>query len=470
MKRYLWVSFLLFAWAAPSAAAGDPEWVNRVGAHGLHIPDTVFWVADFGAVPDGTSLSTEAIQQAIDRCAAQGGGRVAFRKGKYVTGSIYLKSNVELHLGEGVELLASQNLDDYPEIATRVAGIEMMWPSAVINILGQHNAAVTGEGIVDGRGKPFWDAYWQLRETYDRKKLRWVADYDAKRPRTLLVDGSRDILIKDVTFKRAGFWTLHILYSSYITVDGVTIRNNIGGHGPSTDGIDIDSSSWILVQHADVDCNDDNFCIKAGRDWDGLRVNRPTEYVLVQNCISRNGAGLITFGSETSGSIRHVVARNLQAIGTRSGIRFKSATTRGGVVEHLLLEDIAMDSVTVAIDITSNWYPSYSYASLPRGYAIDRVPEHWVTLLRRVTPPERGIPTFRNVRIRNVTATHIHRAVNAEGLAAQPLQHFTLENIHITAAEAGRVRYAQDWTFRNVVITTPRARGLRFRNSGGIVR
>src|SRR3546814_5021888 len=98
-------------------------------------------------------------------------------------------------------------------------------------------------------------------------------------------------MIKDVTFQRAAVWTVHILYSSYVTVDGIKVRNNIGGHGPSTDGIDIDSSSWILVQNADIDCNDDNFCLKSGRDWDGLRINRPTEYVLIQNCIARREIG-----------------------------------------------------------------------------------------------------------------------------------------------------------------------------------
>src|SRR3546814_20922082 len=82
-----------------------------------------------------------------------------------------------------------------------------------------------------------------------------------------------------------------ILYASYGTVDRIKVRNNIGGHGPSTDGIDIDSSSWILVQNADIDCNDDNFCLKSGRDWDGLRINRPTEYVLIQNCIARREIG-----------------------------------------------------------------------------------------------------------------------------------------------------------------------------------
>jgi polygalacturonase len=133
------------------------------------------------------------------------------------------------------------------------------------------------------------------------------------------------VTIKDLTFKRAGFWTIHLLYSQYCSIDGAVIRNNIDGHGPSTDGIDIDSSSRILVENCDIDCNDDNFCLKAGQRCRRLRINRPTEYVVIRNCISRAGGGLLTCGSETSGGIRYVLAHNLKAQGTTVGIRFKSA-------------------------------------------------------------------------------------------------------------------------------------------------
>jgi len=450
------------------AVAQDPEWINNVGIRELNIPDTVFNVADYGAIPDETTLNTTAIQATIDACAAQGGGKVVFNKGKYLTGSLYLKSNVELRVDEGIELLGSQNLADYPEIPTRVAGIEMMWPSALINILHQKNAAVTGSGVIDGQGKPFWDAYWALRDEYDRKKLRWIVDYDAKRPRTLLVDGCWDILIEDVTFKRAGFWTVHILYSSYVTIDGITIRNNIGGHGPSTDGIDIDSSSWILVQNADVDCNDDNFCIKAGRDWDGLRVNRPTEYVLIQNCVSRNGAGLITFGSETSGSMRHIIARHLKALGTRAGIRFKSATTRGGVVEDVHFEHIILDSVGIAIEVTANWYPSYSYASLPKGYTIHDVPDYWVTILKPVVPREQGIPVFRDIFISDLSAKNTRRAFQVEGLKESPLQRFIFKNTYIGTNEAGTIKYAENWDLKEVKIDAKRRRKIRIQHSKNV--
>jgi polygalacturonase len=243
------------------------------------------------------------------------------------------------------------------------------------------------------------------------------------------------------------------LYSKYVTVDGIIIRNNIGGSGPSTDGVDIDSSSWILVKNSDIDCNDDNFCIKAGRDWDGLRVNRPAEYIVIRDCISRKGGGLITFGSETSGGMRHILAKNLKANGTGVGIRFKSATNRGGTIEDIYIDNIEMTDVGTALEITPNWNPSYSYSTLPAGYDIKTVPEHWRKMLEKVDP-EKGIPHFKNVFISNINVNGARKAVFADGLDQEPLRNFNFNNVTITANNAGSIKNANNWSFTNVSIQT----------------
>ena len=346
-----------------------PEWITQVGASEINFNSTVYHANDYGAVADSTTLNTVAIQKTIDVCAEKGGGVVVFKPGIYLTGSIFIKEGVHFKVDQGVEIRGSQNIEDYTEIDTRIAGIEMKWPAALINVRNQKNVLIDGNGLINGEGKVFWDYYWDLRKNdYEPKGLRWIVDYDAKRPRTFLISNSQNVFLKDLNIQKAGFWTIQVLYSEYITIDGVTIRNNIGGHGPSTDGIDIDSSKWILVQNCDIDCNDDNFCLKAGRDWDGLRVNRPTEYVVIRDCIARAGSGLFTIGSETSGSIRHVYASNIRGLGTKNGLNIKSATTRGGVVEDVYMENIKMDSVRTFMEVSMNWNPSYSYSKLPEGY------------------------------------------------------------------------------------------------------
>ena len=421
-----------------------------------------------GAAKDGSTLATRAIQSAIDACAAGGGGVVVFEPGIYQTGSIFLKANVELRIDKGVELIGSQHFEDYPEIDTRIAGIEMRWPAALLNIIGVKNAAITGDGKVDARGKFCWDKYWSMRKEYDAKGLRWIVDYDAKRVRTLLIQRCEDVTIKGVTFVDAGFWTVQVLYSQYVTVDGVVVRNNEGGHGPSTDGVDIDSSSWVLVENCDIDCNDDDFCLKAGRDWDGLRVNKPTEYVVIRHCIARKGGGLLTIGSETSGGIRHVLATDLTARGTGNGFHIKSATTRGGTVEDIHVRNITMDSVGNAILFTMNWNPAYSYSTLPPGYDPDSIPAHWKTMLHKVEPPEKGIPHFKDIYVSNVQVASARKAVSAAGLEQSPISGVHIDNTTIHAATAGDIAFAKDWQLNKVDIATKDGSKLQVRNSSDI--
>lgn len=450
--RFLIASFLLLAITPSFAQEPNLDWTKKVGARKKPSSKKVYWVNNYGAVSDGKTVTTKAIQAAIDACARKGGGIVAFKPGEYLMGSIFVKSGVHLRIDKGVLIKGSQDFADYPEMDTRIAGIEMRWPAALINIIDQKNVAVSGEGKVNAQGKFCWDKYWAMRREYEPKGLRWIVDYDAKRVRTFLVQSSSDVTLKGLTFSNAGFWTVQLLYSDHVTVDGVTIRNNEDGHGPSTDGVDVDSSSWVLVENCDIDCNDDDFCLKAGRDWDGLRVNRPTEYVVIRKCVARKGGGLLTLGSETSGGIRHVLAEDLVAKGTGNGFHIKSATTRGGVVEDIHFRNIVMDSVGNAFMYTMNWNPTYSYSKLPDGYTYETLPSHWKTMLQKVEPAEKGIPKFKNIYVSNVKVAQAKKAINASGLEQSSLENFNFSNVDINAAAAGDINYAEKWTLKNVSI------------------
>jgi len=448
LKKICVIAFL-FVYNSSTSQVTAPAWVKNVGAKTFPSSKKIFLANDFGAKNDTTFISTKAIQAAIDKCASSGGGVVKFLSGVYVTGSLFIKSNVELRIDDKVSILGSQNFEDYPEIQTRIAGIETTWPAALINLVGVKNAALTGKGIVNARGKFCWDKYWTMRKDYDTKGLRWVVDYDAKRVRTVLVQNSEQITIKGLTFKNAGFWTIQLLYSSYLTVDGVVIKNNEDGSGPSTDGIDVDSSTWTLIENCDIDCNDDNFCLKAGRDWDGLRVNKPTEYVVIRKSIARRGAGLVTLGSETSGSIRHIYCTDLTAKHTDNGLRIKSATTRGGTVEDVYFVNSVLDSVRNAYQFNLNWYPAYSYSELPKGYNIDSVPQHWRALVQKVTPAEKGIPYTKNFYINNVKITNAQKAFEVNGLVNSQIENFNFTNSSVTAAVLGEMVFAKNWVYKN---------------------
>ncbi len=439
----------------------------------------VFCVSTYGAKPGAAAPCTAAIQQAIDAAAAAGGGVVNFAPGTYRTGAVFVKSHVELRVDRGVELVGVQDEAAYPEIWSRVAGIEMRWPSALINIYEQHDVKVTGEGVINGQGDHWWNKYWgpderggMLKE-YDAKGLRWAVDYDCQRPRVILVYKSADILLEKLTLKRSPFWTVHVCFSTRVTVDGIIIRENLG---PSSDGIDIDSSSEVMVRNCDVDCNDDAICLKSGRDADGLRVNRPTENVVIRDCIVHAGHGLFTIGSETAGGVRNIEVFNLKARGTWIGFSFKSARTRGGVVENISIHDIDMVDVPRPFRFTLNWMPTYSYPQLPPGWK-GKLPVHWQALTAPVIPPERGIPEFRNITFANISVKMNPRPPDAAAPSSSVMMHtpdplaskaFDIEadpqkpmhglhwkNIRIEAASAGQIAHARDWTMENVTVQTP---------------
>ncbi|GAF38865.1 polygalacturonase [Agrilactobacillus composti DSM 18527 = JCM 14202] len=240
------------------------------------VKQTVFNVKAFDAIGDGQHLDTKAIQKAIDMAAIEQ-GTVIIPAGTYLVGALFLKSHVTLTLTQNAKLIGSTDINDFPEVFSRVAGVEMNWPAAIINLLTVTDVTINGFGTIDGQGPHWWAEYWGedtksgRRQWYDEHDLRWIADYDIKRPRSILVYKSDHILIQDITLRQSGFWNLQLTYTTDVEVAHITIKEN---DGPSTDGIDVDSSTRVHIHDCSLACGDDCIALKSGRDGDGYRVGK----------------------------------------------------------------------------------------------------------------------------------------------------------------------------------------------------
>lgn len=391
----------------------------------------VFDPRDFGSQP-------QALQAALDAAGAVG-GIMRLPPGEWLSGALFLRSGTRFEIPAGATLRGSPDLADYPLMPTRVAGIEMPWPAALVNIVDAEGVELVGEGCIDGDGAAFWASYWALRETYASRGLRWAADYDARRPRLVLLQNARDVRVGGgLLLRRSGFWTLHICYSERVRVQRLTIRNNDDGRGPSTDGIDIDSSRRVLVRHVDIAVNDDAIAIKAGRDADGLRVARPTRDVLVADCRVRDGATGIAFGSETSGGFDNVRVRRLRVdAAVPVGVLVKSARTRGGAASGLRLTDVRLDGVAVPLRITLDWNPAYSLATLPPAEAA-HAPPHWLTLTLPV-PPDQGLMQLHDLRLQRLHARGARTAFEVDADPRMPIARLVFDDCDIEAQAGGHL-------------------------------
>lgn len=425
------------------------------------VAERVFHSSTYGIKGDGSTLATVPLQKLLDEAADRGGGIVYLDPGTYLTGALFLKSHTRLVLKAGATLIGTTDRREYPLVDTRAAGIEMKWPAALLNVDGQTDVSIEGTGTIDGNGKTWWDAFWSRVPAYEARGLRWAVDYDVQRPELIRIFNASSIRIgSGLLLRRSAFWTVHICYSHKVTVSGLIIRDNdpVDGKGPSTDGVDIDSSTRVLVEKVDISNNDDAICLKAGMNADGLRVNRPTEDVVVRDSVIREGISGIAIGSDTAGGFRNIRITGITILsGVRYGIYLKSTHTRGGWTQNVQMSDIAMHGVQTAIKIDLNYFPAFSTPRIPQGIeanlppTLHQIPEYWKTLTAPV-PREKGTPHFRDISFVGITADGARTAIEVNATQDAPMERFSLKHVHLTAQHAGSIHHTLDWRLTDVQI------------------
>lgn len=325
-------------------------------------PNAEFNIVDFGAVNDGKTLCTAAIEKAIAECNAKGGGKVVVPAGDFLTGPIHLLDDVNLHLMESAKLKFSTDTKDFPIVLTRFEGVELMNYSPLIYALNKKNIALTGKGTIDGQADSSHWWFWKWNdETGVRMqkpanlKLREMAKNNVPvadrvfgdgyflRPSFVQFYNCTNILIEGITVVNSPMWEIHPVLSENITIDGL----NINTLGPNNDGIDPESCKNVLIQNCSFNTGDDCIAIKSGRDYDGRRLNVPSENIVIRNCSMKDGHGGVVIGSEASGSVRNVFAEDcvMDSPNLDRALRIKTNSDRGGIIENIYMRNVKIGEV-----------------------------------------------------------------------------------------------------------------------------
>jgi polygalacturonase len=387
-----------------------------------------FVITDYGAVNDAKTLNTAAIQRAIDAAAAAGGGVVVIPAGgKFLSASIFLKQNVELHVAEGAMLLGSNQIADYPKRETRIEGHFEPWTMALINAQGLTGVRISGKGTIDGNGILFWAAFWQRR-----KENPACTNLEVERPRLMFIDRCTDVRIQDVSLVDSGFWNLHLYRCRDVVVENVRITipsSTPELRGPSTDGIDIDSSQNVTVRRCYISTHDDNIALKgskgpfADRDAD----SPPVENILVEATEVGDGNGLITCGSEAT-LVRNVTVRNCVMTGHATMLTLK---LRPDTPQHY--ENITMENIRLA----------------GSGRLLNVAPWMQFFDLKGQPPPSRRV---NNITLRNITGSYRTLGVLG-GNAGDVLRDITLENVDVKLADGNfRLGPVENLQLRNITV------------------
>jgi len=376
MMRHLHYLFIFLVTALLSCTGGD-RWkmaaeIEQSIRRTSFATDT-FDITDFGAVADDTSfLNTAAIEAAIQKCNADGGGVVFVPSGIWHTGPVTLLSNVNLHISEGATLLFATDYELYlPPVLTRWEGMDCYNIHPLVYAIDASNIALTGKGTIDGQASN--EVWWWMngnpdygwREGMNNQKIagrqqllgheqnqtpvdeRRFGLEGALRPQLVNFNNCNTVLIEDLTLKNSPFWVIHPVMTDNFILRGVTIVSA----GPNSDGCDPESCNGVLIENCYFDTGDDCIAIKSGRNNDGRRWAVPSQNIIVRNCRMADGHGGVVIGSEISGGFSNLFVEDCEMDSPEllRVIRIKTSDCRGGVIENVNVRNVKVGKCSEAV-------------------------------------------------------------------------------------------------------------------------
>ena len=409
-----------------SATAQQPSAINVEAPFAMEpiqvptFPQRDFNVRKYGAVPAQLEKNKKAFAAAIAACHKSGGGRVVVPRGEWQVGPIHLKSHVNLYLEDDAVLRFSDKPQDYlPAVQTSWEGTECMNYSPLIYAFDCEDIAITGKGRLKPqmntwrewfkRPQPHVDAMRQLYvmgatdvPVSDRQMAQGENNM---RPHLIHLNRCRRVLLDGFQIRQSPFWTIHLFMC-----DGGVVRHlDVQAHGHNNDGIDIEMTRNILVEHCTFDQGDDAVCIKAGRNRDAWRLDMPAENIVIRHCTVRQGHSLLGIGSELSGGIRKVYMHDIEAPATvREIVQVKTNERRGGFVDSIFVDRLHTKNARRVLGI----YSDVMYQ------------------MRKIVPTfERRLTPISNIFVSNVTASNVEAVYEILGNEELPIRNVHLSNI-----------------------------------------
>ena len=365
-------------------------------------------IATVGAVGDGMTLNTPVIQKAIDQLAGKGGGTLLIPPGEFLTGAIFLKPGVHLHLDKGAVLKGSTNIEDYPAMETRIEGHTQVWRPALVNATKVDHLRITGEGIIQGGGKPFWDAF-RNRRAADRN----TRNLDVDRPRNMFIRDSKDVRISGISLRDSGFWNLHLYRCRDVVIEKLDIR--APQPSPSTDGMDIDSCQNVTIRGCYISVNDDDIALKGSKGpfADRDKDSPPVEHIRISDCTFGLGGSCLTLGSEAC-VVRDVVMKNCKLTGTERNVvlRLKIRPDTPEIYQNVTVRNVTVENPAAVFVSVEPWRQYFDLQGQP--------------------PPSQLID---QITLANITGT-LNAFGRIDGPEKATLQNVTLKNIDIQAKDA----------------------------------
>lgn len=415
-------------------------------------------LADVGGVADGVTLNTEAFARGIEKVSEAGGGVLNVPAGVWMTGPIVFKSGVELHLDDAAVVVFTKDHSQYPIVVNELGKGRDVVCTSPLTGTGLTDVKITGRGVFDGGGDWWrpqkrdklrirdWDRFVDVHKgfiTPDGKmwypsEMAWRGEVEARqlmaedkwdvalyepyreflRPKMVRFMKCTNLTLEGVTFRNSPMWTVNPVLCTNVVIKGIAVRNE--SWAQNTDSLDVESCNGVKVLRCAFSGGDDGVCLKSGKQDPGYRIGIPCENIEVDGCKVFNGHGGFVIGSEMSGGVRHVRVKNCTFIGTETGLRFKTARGRGGVVEDIEISDIYMkDILGDALTMTMSYD---GRSTIEKQEAGDR---DWEAARFAV---DKGTPIFRNIHIRDLTCIGCKSIGTMAALPEMPIRGFSLRN------------------------------------------